>query len=222
MKKYEMIPDGTGLYRIKSLINIPKYDVYVGDLGGRVEKETNLSHSGACWIGRNARVVDNATLREDAIADDNAYICDCAYVGGSAEISDYANVMDTAHIDGNAWVGGHATIGGRCKISDNVKIDGQVYMCGNVMVAGRVYIGVDVVLQGDIIIKRMSDIVIFKNFWSSGRYFAWTRSNNMWSVGCFYGTGEELIKKAYADSEISGREYERVVKYVESILEDEK
>lgn len=39
----------------------------------------------------------------------------------------------------------------------------------------------------------------------------------MWSVGCFYGTGEELIKKAYKDSEKSGREYERVVKYVEEI-----
>lgn len=23
----------------------------------------------------------------------------------------------------------------------------------------------------------------------------------MWSVGCFYGTGEELIEKAYKDSE---------------------
>ena len=42
----------------------------------------------------------------------------------------------------------------------------------------------------------------------------------MWSVGCFYDTGEELIDKAYKDSELSGREYEKVVKYVESILKD--
>ena len=40
----------------------------------------------------------------------------------------------------------------------------------------------------------------------------------MWKVGCFYGTGEELIAKAYKDSELSGREYERVVNYVVSIL----
>ena len=40
----------------------------------------------------------------------------------------------------------------------------------------------------------------------------------MWNVGCFYGTGEELIAKAYKDSEFSGREYERIVKYVESTL----
>lgn len=67
-----------------------------------------------------------------------------------------------------------------------------------------------------------ADYIVFKNFWSGVRYFTWTRSNNKWSDGCFHGTGEELIKKAYADSEKSGREYERVVRYVESILADEK
>ena len=44
----------------------------------------------------------------------------------------------------------------------------------------------------------------------------------MWRVGCFYGTSEELIKKAYEDSELSGREYKRVVGYVESMLQDTK
>ena len=44
----------------------------------------------------------------------------------------------------------------------------------------------------------------------------------MWRVGCFYGTGEELIAKAYEVSELSGREYERIVGYVESILQDTK
>ena len=77
-------------------------------------------------------------------------------------------------------------------------------------------------IKGDAKVHDTVDYIVFKNFWSSGRYFTWTRSYNKWSVGCFYGTGEELIKKAYADSEKSGREYERVVRYVESILADEK
>ena len=42
----------------------------------------------------------------------------------------------------------------------------------------------------------------------------------MWRVGCFYGTGKELIAKAYEDSELSGREYERVVNYVEAIIKE--
>ena len=42
----------------------------------------------------------------------------------------------------------------------------------------------------------------------------------MWKVGCFYGTGKELVEKAYKDSELSGREYKRVVDYVESMLKE--
>ena len=63
----------------------------------------------------------------------------------------------------------------------------------------------------------MDDYFVFKNWWSSGRYFTWTKSNNLWRVGCFYGTGKQLIAKAYKDSELSGREYERIVRYVEAI-----
>ena len=39
----------------------------------------------------------------------------------------------------------------------------------------------------------------------------------MWKVGCFFGTGDELIAKAYKDSEVSGREYKRIVEYVEAM-----
>lgn len=98
---------------------------------------------------------------------------------------------------GAAWVGGKAWVGGDATAYGNAEFDG------------------DAEVDGD------ADYIVFKNWWSSGRYFTWTRSNNKWKVGCFYGSGEELIAKAYKDSEKSGREYERVVNYVESILEEE-
>lgn len=60
-------------------------------------------------------------------------------------------------------------------------------------------------IYDDAKVYSREDYIVFKNFWSSGRYFTWTRSNNKWTVGCFYGTSEELIKKAYADSKKSGR-----------------
>ena len=59
--------------------------------------------------------------------------------------------------------------------------------------------------------------MVIKNTWSSGRWFTYTSSNKKWAVGCFYGTGEELIKKAYKDSELSGRCYEAIVRAVETI-----
>ena len=98
--------------------------------------------------------------------------------------------------DGNSWV------------YDNAKVFDNASVYGNAMVYGNAKI------------ENNSDYIVFKNWWSSGRYFTWTRSNNMWKVGCFYGTGEELIKKAYKDSEKSGREYERIVKYVEEIKKE--
>ena len=124
-------------------------------------------------------------------------------------------------------------LGGWIESEENLSQDGTVYGCanifGNVLIHGNAIIDSSPIaiygyvdICGNAKIYNIADYIVFKNFWSSGRCFTWTRSNNMWKVGCFYGTGEELIKKAYADSKKSGKEYERVVRYVESILADEK
>lgn len=85
---------------------------------------------------------------------------------------------------------------------------------------GDAWVYGDAEVYGNAEVCDNADYIVFKNWWTSGRFFTWTKSNNMWRVGCFYGTGEELIAKAYKDSEISGREYERVVRYVESIIKE--
>ena len=54
--------------------------------------------------------------------------------------------------------------------------------------------------------SEMTNEELTKELW-----FTYTRSNKMWKVGCFYGSGDELIKKAYADSELSGKCYEAIV-----------
>lgn len=92
--------------------------------------------------------------------------------------------------------------GGYVESEDNLYHDGNCWVFGNARVCGN------------------ADYYVGKNIWSSGRYFTYTRSNRMWKVGRFYGTGEELIKKAYQDSEVSGREYKRVVEYVEAMYAD--
>lgn len=104
--------------------------------------------------------------------------------------------------------------GGFIEDEHNLSHDGNSWVYDNGWVYGNARV------CGDAKIENKSDYIVFKNWWSSGRYFTWTSSNNMWSVGCFYGTGEELTKKAYKDSELSGREYERIVKYVEEIKKD--
>ena len=127
---------------------------------------------------------------------------------GNSWVYDNACVYGNARVHGDAWVYGNAWVYGDAWVYDNVMVYGNARVCDNVMVCGNAKI------------ENNSDYIVFKNWWSSGRYFTWTRSNDMWKVGCFFGTGDELIKKAYKDSEKSGREYERIVKYVEEIKKD--
>ena len=200
MKKYKLTSETTGcdgfiLYRIEALMDFS--DVKTGDKGGFVQSENNLSQLGNAWVYGNAKVFDYAEVFGDANIRGDAKVCGDAYVFGKAE------VFGNAKVCGNAWVYGNANVFGKAEVYGNAKVCGDAYVCGD----AEVY--------------KNSDYIVFKNWWSSGRYFTWTRSNNSWKVGCFYGNGEDLIKKAYADSEESGREYERVVRYVENILADE-
>ena len=194
-KKYKLTEESI-IYFGKTLYRIEALKdfgiVKKGDKGGYVQSEENLSQEGDCWISNNAKVFDDAKVYDNALVFDNALVYDNAYVCGNAK------VYCKAEVCGNAFVYGDALVYDNAQVSDNAEI------CS------------------DAEIKNSSDYIVFKNCWSSGRYFTWTKSNNMWKVGCFYGTGEELIAKAYKDSELSGREYERIVGYVESMLQDSK
>ena len=206
-KKYKLtdetiqVGDHT-LHRIEALKNFS--NVYKGEKGGFVESEENLSHNGDCWVYGTAKVCGNAR------------VVDNAKVHGDAEVYGNASIYGDALIYGNAEVFGNAKVLTHARICDNAKVWGNTKVCGDAIIYGRAEVG------GDAKVTDNADYIVFKNWWSSGRYFTWTRSNNMWKVGCFHGTGEELIAKAYKDSELSGREYERVVKYVESILKDSR
>lgn len=204
-KKYELIPsNGSWLFRVKALRDFS--DVKKGDIGGYVESENNLSHDGHAWVYNDAMVFGDAKVYGNAKVYGKAWVHDNAEVFGNAKVYDNAGVYGNAKVYDNAEVFGIVSIRGNADICDNAKVYGDAKVYGNAWVCG------------DAVIETMSDYIVFKNWWSSGRYFTWTRSNNKWCVGCFYGTGKELIEKAYQDSEVSGREYERVVKYVESII----
>ena len=215
--KYELIPsDKEGLFRIKALKDFG--NVKKGDIGGYVESEKNLSQYDDCWIYDNAKVCDNAVVIGKAIVCGNARVYDNAQVCDNAIVRDDARVFANAQIYDNAVVVGNARVYGNAQVCGNAQIWGYVVIQGNTVVRGNAIVQGNADVSGDAIISSDKDYIVFKNWWSSGRYFTWTRSNNMWKVGCFYGTGEQLISKAYKDSEESGREYECIVKYVERIL----
>ena len=107
--------------------------------------------------------------------------------------------------NGDAWVYGDA------EVYDNARVFGDARVYGGALVNGNAEV------SGNAEVKSIRDYAGFKNVWSSGRWFTYTRSNRMWRVGCFHGTGEELIAKAYKDSELSGKCYEAIVRAQEAI-----
>ena len=241
-KKYKLTEEtinvgDTALYRIEALRDFG--DVKKGDKGGFIEKEENLSQSDDCWVYDDAKVYDNARVYGNARVCENAVVCGYArvydnarvynnavvggkaVVYGNAVVDWYAVIYGNAEVYDNAVVGGNAEIRGNAVVYRNAKVCDDSLVRDNAKVCGNAEVFGHAAICGDTLITSNSDYIVFKNWWSSGRYFTWTKSNNMWKVGCFHGTGKELIEKAYKDSEISGREYERVVKYVESIIADD-
>lgn len=264
------------LHRIRALVDIPKYHVKAGDLGGWIESEKNLDHSFNCWVGEEALVYGDAEVWSDAIVHgyaivfgkaqvfDRANVFNNACIYGDAEIFGdalvygnatvngyakvYANanvyedavVCDSAMVYGNAQVMGNSTVAGEAKISDQARIsdfaiiknNAEVYdnasisgfaqitqyavVCDNAEVANTL-VSSNASICGDAVLKSNTDYIVFRNTWSSGRHFTYTKSNKMWKVGCFYGTGEELVKKAYKDSKLSGKCYEMYVNLVKQL-----
>ena len=127
----------------------------------------------------------------------------CGIVIAKGELGGW--IEKESNLSGNAWVSGYAKVFGNTKVFGDALVSGNARVYGNAMVCG------------DAKVKSSKDYCVYKNTWSSFRWFTYTRSNKMWAVGCFYGTGAELIAKAYKDSEKSGKCYEAIVKAQEAI-----
>ena len=241
------IYNGRLLHRIVAIRDFSS--IIAGTKGGWIEKEDNLSHEGDCWVSDEAIVCDKACVFENAIVAGNAIVEKCGHVFGYARVSGAALVGERANVYGNSMIGmdavidGNVFIYGRARVSRSAHVTGKAYVGdntlieghaiveggfiygqtvieGNARVTGKVVIDGMAYICGNAVIAKNEDFIVFKNWWSSSRYFTWTRSNDKYKVGCFYGTGEELIEAAYNHDEKRGREYERIVNYVNSIKND--
>ena len=123
MKKYELtnetitIDNGKTLHRIRALIDIEAIGAKIGDLGGYIEKEENLSHCGNAWIYDNAMVYDNARIYDNAKVYRNANVFGNARIFGNAKVHGNAWVYGDACVYDNTWVCGDARICGDAEIN---------------------------------------------------------------------------------------------------------
>ena len=172
MKKYELtnetitIDNGKTLFRIRALVDIEAFGVTVGDLGGYIEKEENLSHSGDAWVSDNARIYGDAVVYDNAWVYGDAVVCDNALVYDDAVIYLDAVVYGDAIVCGNALVYGNARIYGDASICGDAELNKVTHMFMIGPIGSR------------------TDTAIFFR----------TKENIIKVVyGCFYGTIDEFL-----------------------------
>ena len=107
-KQVELLFRTATLHRIKAVEEFGI--VKVGDLGGWIEKEENLSHEGKAWVCGDAEVWGNAKVWGNAEVWGNAKVCGNAKVWGNAEVWGNAKVCGDAKVWGNAKVCGDAKV----------------------------------------------------------------------------------------------------------------
>ena len=196
MKKYELtnetitIDNGKTLYRIRALVDIEAFGVTIGDLGGYIEKEENLSHSGDAWVSDDARIYGDAVVYDNAWVYGDAVVCDNALVYNDAVIYLDAVVYGDAIVCGNALVYGNARIYG------DAIVYGDAAVCGNAVVCGNARIYGDASICGDAELNKVTRMLMVGPIGSrtDTAIFFRTKENIIKVVcGCFYGTIDEFL-----------------------------
>jgi carbonic anhydrase/acetyltransferase-like protein (isoleucine patch superfamily) len=118
--------------------------VIMGEIGGWVEKEENLSHEGGCWVFHKARVYGNAQVLE------NACVYNLANIFGNAIVKGYARLLGSSYVYGNAIISGHSELDGRVSVGDDSKLSGNVSINNNCQIHGDSVLDGDVYLGGSV------------------------------------------------------------------------
>ena len=84
------------LHRIRAVAEFGL--IKVGDIGGWLEKEENLSQKGKSWVYDDAEVWGDAKVWGNAMVWGNAEICGNAKVWGNAKVCGDAKVFSASHV----------------------------------------------------------------------------------------------------------------------------
>lgn len=225
------------LYRIQALKTFTKpggYNpvVHVGELGGYVEAEDNLSQDGNCWLFDKARVKDGGKVLDDAIVYDksliskNSIIRGRSVIGGHCFVTNQSVIIDS-RLEGNVTVTGYSIIHSGSYLYGDIKVDKSDIGC-LVNLSGRISVNKSRItapleLCGDYELNFDVDtphsVIGYNIGMSLGSLFnikniVASKVEDKWSACDFVGTGAELIDF------IQGSDDERTIDYIRSIVEN--
>ena len=222
MKKYELLVndtinvEGRTLYRIKALIDFGY--VKAGELGGYIEKESNLSHEGNCWVSGNAQVYGYAWVSGNAWVYDNAKVYGKAMAYGDAWVFGDAWVYDNAQVYGNAMVYGNVRVFGNAQVYGNAWAYDNAHVCGNVRVCRNA------IICNNAYISSNDDYAYIHGFGSKNRTTAFFRTKDGSidvKCGCFSGTLDEFrnkVKETHGDNKYA-QQYNLAIQLIECKFE---
>ena len=177
MKRFEfvegdeiVIAPGRTVKRIRAIVEMVSLGVASGDLGGYIEKESQVY--GNAWVYDSAQVSGSAMVYGSARVYDDARVYGDALVYGSAQVSGSALVYDSALVYGNARVYGNAQVSGDALVYDSAQVSGSALVYGNGLICWFSNVGSE---DGTLTIYNTKDNCIEV-----------TR-------GCFQGTPEEFL-----------------------------
>lgn len=131
MNKYELTDTSKTymcerVYQIRALRDFD--NVKVGQLGGFIAGEDNLSQVGNCWVDNQAIVCGSGRVMC------NAWACEDSIVSEGATLLDDACIFDRVHIKGSCRVKGSVQLYGSVKVGGGVILSGDLrFDCGRVL-----------------------------------------------------------------------------------------
>lgn len=144
--KYKVLEDGSMIYRIKALKNFFTTSgdhVKIGQYGGYIASENNLSQNGSCWVFGDAIVKDNARVQDKACIYDNALIANNSIVKDETIMRSHSKVLDFANVCGRSILIDYAVVKDNAVISGvmlacKALVSDSAFICGKGLIRGKV------------------------------------------------------------------------------------
>lgn len=172
MSKYKFVEPadvrivkGRKVKRIVALRDIPRHNVEKGDLGGFLEKESNLNQEGDCWVGGNAIVYMDAKVTGGALVDGeaqvyaNASVDDWAQVREGAQVYDNAKLRERCLVMGNSRVHGDAKVWGSALVCERAVVSGYAAVAGRCGIYGHASLSGESLVEGSMLVKDRARVI---------------------------------------------------------------
>lgn len=187
---------------IEGLINVSK-----GDMGGNISNDSVII--GKSWVNSSSEIIstsiENSYIRSSFVMQGS--LSDSIVENSSIKLSEvhtcniqYSYIMDCSLRSLNAY---------DSKLS-KVNLNRVCVHEFNLYSIG--------ISEKDSLTITKENTIVFKNFWSSGRYFLYHIPTKCWYVGCFTGNSEKLLEKALADDKEKYEMYKKYVDFVQSLI----